>query len=101
MRLRALALNAIKNPHVGRKLPRMMRLSGLDEVELEPTLRSWTDFNKWRVIAFDLAMPIGLKMQAWSQEEADQLKMDLMQLDEQGAFYANIGYILVSGRKPQ
>jgi ubiquinone/menaquinone biosynthesis C-methylase UbiE len=100
MRFRALAVQAIKNPHVGRKLYKMMNLAGLENVESNPVLRAWTDFNKWRPIAFDLGVPIGLKMKAWTQEEADQYGADLQQLHDKGAFYANIGYILTAGRKP-
>lgn len=101
LRFRALALQAIKNPHVGRKLYKMMKLAGLLTVESHPVLRSWTDFDQWRPIAFDLGIPIGLKMQAWTQEEADQYEAELQQLHDQGAFYANVGYILTAGRKPE
>ena len=45
MRFRALALQAIKNPHVGRKLYKMMNLAGLENVESDPILRAWTDFE--------------------------------------------------------
>ena len=101
LRFRALALQAIKNPHIGRKLFKMMKLAGLLNVESNPVLRAWTDFDQWRLIAFDLGIPIGLKMQAWTQEEADQYEADLQQLHDQGAFYANVGYILTAGRKPE
>lgn len=100
MRFRALALQAIKNPNVGRHLYKMMNLAGLENVESNPVLRTWTDFNKWRPIAFDLGIPIGLKMKTWTQEEADQFEADLQQLHDQGAFYAHVGYILTVGRKP-
>jgi ubiquinone/menaquinone biosynthesis C-methylase UbiE len=99
MRFRALALQVLNNPHVGRKLYRMMNRAGLEEVEVNPVLRAWTDFGKWRPIAFDLGIPIGLKLRAWTQQEADQYGNDLQQLHDQGAFYANVGYILVAGRK--
>lgn len=100
MRLRALALQALKNPHSGRKLFKLMKLAGLADVESDPVLRTWTDFGKWRLIAFDLAIPIGLKMRAWTQEEANRFEADLQQLHDQGAFYAQVGYILTAGRKP-
>jgi len=101
MRFRALALQAIKNPHVARKLPRLMKLAGLVEIETQPILRAWTDLEKWRPIALDLGIPIGLKLQAWTQEEANQYERDLQQLQAQGAFYAHVGYILMVGRKPE
>lgn len=100
MRFRDLALHVLKNPHVGRKLYKMMKLAGLVDVESHPVLRSWTDFDQWRPFAFDLGIPIGLKMQAWSQQEADQYENDLQQLHDQGAFYACVGYNLSAGRKP-
>ena len=99
LRFRDLALQVLKNPHVGRKLYKMMRLAGLQDVESDPVLRSWTDFDRWRPFSFDLGIPIGLKMQAWTQEEADQYENDLQQLHDQGAFYAHVGYILAAGRK--
>jgi ubiquinone/menaquinone biosynthesis C-methylase UbiE len=99
MRFRALALQALKNPHVGRKLFKLMKLAGLVEVESNPVLRTWTDLEKWRPIALDLGLPIGLKLQAWTQEEATQYENDLQQLHDQGAFYAQVGYILTAGRK--
>jgi hypothetical protein len=79
----------------------MMKLAGLLDMELNPVLRSWTDFDRWRPIAFDLGIPIGLKMQAWTREEADQFEAELQQLHDEGAFYANVGYILSAGRKPR
>jgi ubiquinone/menaquinone biosynthesis C-methylase UbiE len=100
LRFRDMALQVIKNPNVGRKLYKMMKLAGLMEVESNPVLRSWTDFDRWRPFAFDLGIPIGLKMEAWTQQEADQYEADLQQLHDQGAFYAHVGYILAAGRKP-
>jgi ubiquinone/menaquinone biosynthesis C-methylase UbiE len=101
MRFRDLALQVLKNPHAGRKLYKMLKLAGLADVESDPVLRSWTDFNQWRPFAFDLGIPIGLKMEAWTQQEADQYEDDLQQLHDQGAFFAQVGYILTAGRKPQ
>lgn len=101
LRFRDLALQVLKNPHVGRKLYKMMNLAGLVNVESVPVLRSWTDFDQWRPIAFDLGIPVGLKMEAWTQQEADQYEADLQQLHDQGAFYAHVGYILAAGRKPE
>ena len=99
LRFRELALKVLKNPHVGRKLHKMMVFAGLVDVEAHPVLRAWTDFNRWRPVAFDLGIPIGLKMEAWTQQEADQYEADLQQLHDRGAFYANVGYMLAAGRK--
>jgi ubiquinone/menaquinone biosynthesis C-methylase UbiE len=99
LRFRNMALQALKNPHVGRKLYKMMKLASLEDLESNPVLRAWTDFDKWRCIAFDLAIPIGLKMGAWTQQEAEQYESELQQLHDQGAFYAHVGYILTAGRK--
>jgi ubiquinone/menaquinone biosynthesis C-methylase UbiE len=101
LRFRALAVQAMKNPHAGRMLFKMMKLAGLLDVEAHPVLRSWTDFDQWRPIAFDLGIPIGVQLQAWSQEEADQYGAELQQLHDRGAFYAHVGYILTAGRKPE
>lgn len=101
LRFRELALQVLNNPHVGRKLFRMMKLAGLEEVESNPVLLAWTDFDLWRPIAFDLGIPIGLKRGAWTQQEADHYEADLQQLHDQGAFYAHVGYVLTAGRKPE
>jgi len=100
LRFRALALQVMKNPHAGRMLYKMMKLAGLLDVESHPVLRSWTDFDQWRPIAFDLGIPVGLQLKAWTQEEADLYGAELQQLHDKGAFYAHVGYILTAGRKP-
>lgn len=101
LRFRDLSLRVLKNPQVGRKVFKLMRHAGLEELEVHPVLRSWTDFDRWRPFSFDLGIPIGLQMGTWTQEEADQYERDLQQLHDQGAFYAHVGYILTAGRKPE
>ena len=93
-------MQVLKNPLAGRKLFKLLKFAGLEDVEIDPILWSWTDFNQWRPHAFDLAIPIGLKMGAWTQQEADEFENDLQQLHDQGAFYACVGYNLTAGRKP-
>jgi ubiquinone/menaquinone biosynthesis C-methylase UbiE len=95
------AIKLHHNGYSGRKLFRMMKEQGIEEVTAEPYVLSSSDYeySRWMIKADELeekAVTDGVV----TKEELERLKAGFEKADKKGIYFGTIGGVIAAGQKP-
>ena len=99
-RLARAAAERVRSGYAARRLARLFKQAGLEDISVEMRPQQFTSYAIVRVGWLDAVEPLALANKLVTQEELDRWHRSLEQIEQAGVFFATLNHNLVAGRKP-